>query len=362
MHVNKSGLVLGIETSCDETAAAVLDWEGRVRSSIVSSQHATHGPYGGVVPELAARRHIETIDPIARRALDEAAAGWTDLHLIACTSGPGLAGALLVGLSYGKALAYALGVPWVTVNHLEGHIASAWIDRPAIRSSALVLVVSGGHTHLYQTVGTSGYRLLGRTLDDAAGEAFDKGAKLLGLGFPGGPALDKLARAGNPKAVRFPRSLGKRTSLDFSFSGLKTSLLYYLRDHPDWDHPNRTADIAASYQEAIVDVLVTKALRAVEQSGERVLAVVGGVSANSRLRARLKDVATAQGIEVVIPPLSLCTDNAVMIARAGLDAYCQGHVASWDMESRANASFPVEAQPFGATATGRSRIFRSTHS
>jgi N6-L-threonylcarbamoyladenine synthase len=356
MRTTKSGLVLGIETSCDETAAAVLDWEGRPRSSIVSSQHATHGPYGGVVPELAARRHIETIESIAQRALDEAAAGWGNLHLIACTNGPGLAGALLVGLSYGKALAYALRIPWVTVNHLEGHIASAWIDRPAIGSPALVLVVSGGHTHLYRTTGTSGYHLLGRTLDDAAGEAFDKGAKLLGLGFPGGPALDKLARSGNPKAVPFPRSLGKRTSLDFSFSGLKTSLLYYLRDHPDWEQPNRTADIAASYQEAIVDVLVTKALRAIEQSGERILAVVGGVSANSRLRARLMDVAAAQGIEVVIPPLSLCTDNAVMIARAGLDAYRQGRIASWDVESRANASFPVADPQFAETAAGKSRI------
>lgn len=361
MHATKSALVLGIETSCDETAAAVLDWEGRIRSSIVSSQHATHGPYGGVVPELAARRHIESVEPIAERALDEAAAGWANLRLIACTSGPGLAGALLIGLSYGKALAYALGIPWVTVNHLEGHIASAWIDRPAIRSAALVLVVSGGHTHLYQTVGTSGYRLLGRTLDDAAGEAFDKGAKLLGLGFPGGPALDTLARSGNPRAVRFPRSLGKRTSLDFSFSGLKTSLLYYLRDHPDWDHPTRTADIAASYQEAIVDALMIKALRAVEQSGERVLAVVGGVSANTRLRARLMEAARTEGIEVVIPPLSLCTDNAVMIARAGLDAYRQGRRASWDMESHANAAFPLEDQPFGRTVPDRSSSLRGTH-
>lgn len=362
MLANNSGLVLGLETSCDETAAAVLDWEGRVRSSIVSSQHATHGPYGGVVPELAARRHIETIESIARRALDQADAGWANLRLIACTSGPGLAGALLVGLSYGKALAYALRIPWVTVNHLDGHIASAWIDRPASRSSALVLVVSGGHTHLYRTAGTSGYRLLGRTLDDAAGEAFDKGAKLLGLGFPGGPALDKLARSGNPKAVRFPRSLGKRTSLDFSFSGLKTSLLYHLRDHPDWDQPTRTADIAASYQEAIVDVLVIKALRAVDQSGLRTLAVVGGVSANSRLRARLMEAASTQGIEVVIPPLSLCTDNAVMIAKAGLDAYCQGRMASWDMESQANASFPGTDEPFNGVAIENSRSPQVTHS
>lgn len=362
MHAHNSGLVLGIETSCDETAAAVLDVEGRVRSSIVSSQHATHGPYGGVVPELAARRHIETIESIVRRALDEAAVQWPDLCMIACTSGPGLAGALLVGLSYGKALAYALRIPWVTVNHLEGHISSAWIDRPAAGPSAVVLVVSGGHTHLYRTMGTSEYRLLGRTLDDAAGEAFDKGAKLLGLDYPGGPALDKLARSGNPKAIRFPRSLGKRTSLDFSFSGLKTSLLYYLRDHSDWDQPNRMADVAASYQEAIVDVLVTKALRALEQSGERILAVVGGVSANSRLRTRLTDAATAYGIEVVIPPLALCTDNAVMIARAGLDAYCQGRVAPWDAESQANAPFPLTGAPFGGASAGASPSLVDTRS
>lgn len=333
---SESGRLLAIETSCDETAAAVIAFDGTVLSSVVASQGETHAPYGGVVPELAARRHIETIDTVVRKAMEHAGCPWTAVRGVATTQGPGLAGALLVGLSYGKACAYALRVPLLLVNHLHGHMASAWMTRPDFPREAVVLVVSGGHTHLYRVSRPGRYRLLGRTLDDAAGEAFDKAAKLLDLGYPGGPLIDRLAQRGRPNAIRFPRSKGKRGSLDFSFSGLKTSLLYYLRDHDSWREPGHLADIAASYQEAIVDVLVSKAIDALRQTGVSALAVVGGVSANSRLRARLTEAASAEGITLSVPPLSLCTDNAAMIAAAGLDAFAAGRIAGWEAESAAD--------------------------
>ncbi len=334
-----SDTLLAIETSCDETAAAVVGLDGTLRSSVITSQVDTHAPYGGVVPELAARRHIESVDAVVRKALQDADGKWGDVRAIAATQGPGLAGALLVGLNYAKACAYARRIPLLLVNHLQGHIASAWIDRPEFPRKAVVLIVSGGHTHLYRTDPSGHFSLLGRTLDDAAGEAFDKAARLLGLGYPGGPLIDRLARQGNSRAVRFPRSMGSKRSLDFSFSGLKTSLLYYLRDHPDWNLPNRMADIAASFQEAIVDVLTAKALEAVRREHLSALAVVGGVSANSRLRARLADETAAHGIHLSIPRLVWCTDNAVMIAAAGLESYYAGRFAPWDAEAEANLAF-----------------------
>ncbi len=325
--------LLGLETSCDETAAAVMRGEGILLSSVLYSQHDVHRRYGGVVPELAARRHIETVEAVVAEAMTQAKIEWSDLHAVAVTSGPGLAGALLVGVSVGKALAYARGIPLIGVNHLEGHIASAWMECPDLPRPCMILVVSGGHTHLYLTGSVGAYQLVGHTLDDAAGEAFDKAAKMLGLGFPGGPALDRLAQFGNPAAVSFPRPYLKNNNLDFSFSGIKTALLYYLRDLERSGTPRPLADIAASYQEAIVEVLVDKAFAAVKEYKACALAVVGGVSANSRLRTLLTARASKMGIPLAIPRGAFCTDNAAMIAAAGRQAYLAGHRASWELEA-----------------------------
>ncbi len=343
-----SSTILGLETSCDETAAAVLGERGEVLSNVLYSQHEVHGRYGGVVPELAARRHIETVERVVAEALARARKTWTDLDAIAVTRGPGLAGALLVGVSMGKALAYALGVPLIGVNHLEGHLASAWIEEPDFPLPCVVLVVSGGHTHLYLLSRERAPELIGHTLDDAAGEAFDKAAKMLGLEYPGGPAIDRLARSGNAAAIPFPRPYLKRQNLNFSFSGLKTALLYYLRDLDRAGGPRAVSDIAASYQEAIVEVLVKKALTAVRRYRVKALAVVGGVAANSRLRSLLSARAESAGVQVALPRLVYCTDNAVMIAAAGRQALLQGRVASWDMEAQADLAV---AEKGGAGAT-----------
>jgi N6-L-threonylcarbamoyladenine synthase len=332
------GPILGIETSCDETAASVLAADGAVLSNIIMSQHAVHQRFGGVVPELASRAHIESIEDVSAAALQQAGLAWTDLTGIAVTQGPGLAGALLVGVNYAKALAYALNIPVVGVSHLEGHIASAWLQDPAFPLPCVVLVVSGGHTHLYYKELSCHCRLLGSTRDDAAGEAFDKGAQLLGLEYPGGPAIDRLARQGNPDTIAFPRSYLKKGSLDFSFSGLKTALLYTLQAMNEQSFAAQAADLAAGYQEAIVDVLVDKAFAAVRSSGARALAVVGGVSANSRLRALLQQRATSESLPLSLPPLTYCTDNAAMIAAAGRQALRTGLRAPLDIDAQASLS------------------------
>jgi N6-L-threonylcarbamoyladenine synthase len=352
-----SPTILAIETSCDETAAAVMTGDGRLASSVLCSQHDVHARYGGIVPELAARRHIETVDTIATEALRKAGMTWADIQAVAVTSGPGLAGALLVGVSFGKSLAYALRIPLIAVNHLEGHIASAWIGQPDFPTPCVVLVVSGGHTHLYLVETDGTLPLLGKTLDDAAGEAFDKAAKILGLGYPGGPAIDRLAQAGCATAVRFTRPYLKPGSLDFSFSGLKTALLYYWRDRGQSASQKSVADVAAGYQEAIVDVLVEKAFRAVRRRRVPALAVVGGVSANSRLRARLAARAAETGIRLALPPLALCTDNAAMIAAAGRRAFRQGRLASWELEASADLSLSTAAdfQPLRDRQAGARR-------
>lgn len=311
-------LILGIETSCDETGAAVVEDGSRVLSNVLFSQDEIHAPFGGVVPELACRRHVLVIANVVEKALDGANIRPTDLDGIAVTRGPGLMGALLVGISFAKALAYRHRRPLIGINHLEGHMAAVRLEGEAsgrIEFPVVALVVSGGHTNLYRMNSFQDCRQIGRTIDDAAGEAFDKGAKMLGLGFPGGPAIDRLAREGDPKAVPFPRPYTDKDIPDFSFSGLKTSLRYYLNRNPD-PSPGHRADVAASYQEAIVDVLAVKSLRAVEATGAKGLVVSGGVAANSRLRTVLESSIREVGARLIIPRPAYCTDNGAMIAAA----------------------------------------------
>jgi N6-L-threonylcarbamoyladenine synthase len=315
-------VILGIETSCDETAAALVTQDGQILANVVASQADLHAKYGGVVPEVASRRHLELVTPVIREALDEAGATLDDVGSVAVTTGPGLIGALLVGLSAAKALAWARRLPLVPVDHLHGHVASLFLEPTSLEPPFTCLLASGGHTLLLDVRdrGWESVRVLGTTLDDAAGEAFDKGARLLGLSYPGGAALDALAREGDPEAYAFP--VARVGGLDFSFSGLKTALLYAVRDLPADELERRRADLAAAYQRAIVRALVGR----VEAAGGERIAVVGGVAANSELRASLPDATAA--------PLALCTDNAAMIASAaryterldspdylGLDAY-----------------------------------------
>ena len=304
--------VLGIETSCDETAAAVVDAGRDVRSSVVSSQVDLHARFGGVVPELASRAHVDLLTPVVAEALVTAGADGPDIAAVAATVGPGLVGALLVGVSYAKALALVWGVPFVGVNHLEGHLYACFLDEPNLELPAVVLLVSGGHTMLILMEEHGHYQMLGETIDDAAGEAFDKVARFLGLGYPGGPAIDRLAMDGNPEAVRFPRGLLDE-AYDFSFSGLKTSVITHVRKNPDL----AIEDIAASFQEAVVDVLVTKARRAAQATGAKAICLAGGVAANSSLRERTLDACIADGLQAYVPSRAMCTDNAAMIAAAG---------------------------------------------
>ena len=299
-------LILGLETSCDETAAALVSRNGAILANVVSSQAELHAKYGGVVPEVASRRHLELITPVIREALQEAGAQLEHVQRIAVTQGPGLIGALLVGLSAAKALAWALRLPLIPVDHLHGHVASLFLKPDPVEPPFLCLLASGGHTLLLDVQDKRGFRILGTTLDDAAGEAFDKGARLLGLGYPGGAAIDRLAREGDPEAYDFP--VARVPGLDFSFSGLKTALLYKVRELEADELERRRADLAASYQRAIVRALVERAEAAAEQVGMDRIAVVGGVAANSELRAALPGAALA--------PLELCTDNAAMIASA----------------------------------------------
>jgi N6-L-threonylcarbamoyladenine synthase len=299
-------LILGLETSCDETAAALITDDGEIRSNVVSSQADLHARYGGVVPEVASRRHLELVTPVIREALGEAHAELSDVERIAVTRGPGLIGALLVGLSAAKALAWALRLPLAPVDHLHGHVASLFLEPDPVQPPLLCLLASGGHTLLLDVQDHAGFEVLGTTLDDAAGEAFDKGARLLGLGYPGGAEIDRLAQEGDPELFEFP--VARVPGLDFSFSGLKTALLYKVRELGDEEVGRRRADLAASYQRAIVRALVERTTAAAEQTGAEQVAVVGGVAANSELRASLPGAALA--------PLELCTDNAAMIASA----------------------------------------------
>jgi N6-L-threonylcarbamoyladenine synthase len=305
-------VVLGIETSCDETAAAVVMGGDDVLSSVVSSQVDLHAQFGGVVPEVASRAHVELMMPVVARALVEAGIPDERVDAVAATIGPGLVGALLVGVSAAKALALVWDVPFVAVNHLEGHLYAALLDEPHIEFPLVVLLVSGGHTLLVVMEGHGRYRVLGRTVDDAAGEAFDKVARFLGLGYPGGPAIERAAMAGDPDAIAFPRAM-LDDGLQFSFSGLKTAVVNYVRAHPE----AATADVAASFQRAVVDVLVTKARRAARAEGAKALALGGGVAANSELREHFLEACAQEGWHGLLPSRSMATDNAAMIAANG---------------------------------------------
>lgn len=308
--------ILAIESSCDDTAAAVL-LDGRVLSSVVASQDAVHGEYGGVVPELASRSHIRAITPTIERALVAGGTTLEDVDAVAATCGPGLIGSLLVGLSTAKAIAYARRLPFLGVNHLEGHLLSVQLDR-RVEFPYLALLVSGGHTSLYHAEALGRYRLLGATRDDAAGEAFDKVAKILGLGYPGGPAIDRLARRGDPAAIRFPRarlkSHARTRPFDFSFSGIKTAVWLHVRERGAGE--DTRPDIAASFQDAVIDMLLDTTFAAAEATGARRVVIAGGVSANSQLRRRALAEGKAAGLEILIPSLEYCTDNAAMIGLA----------------------------------------------
>jgi N6-L-threonylcarbamoyladenine synthase len=307
---------LGIETSCDDTCAAVVTGDGEIRSSVISSQARFHDRYGGVVPEVASRHHLELVNAVVEAALEQAGSRQDELTAVAATSGPGLIGALLIGLSTAKALAAAWRLPFVAVDHLHGHVAANFLQPDPIDPPFLCLIASGGHTLLARVERPGSYEVLGQTRDDAAGEALDKAARLLGLGYPGGAEIDRLARSGDPRSFDFPVGMRRSGSLDFSFSGLKTAFVYTVRDLGPSEAEARKADLAASFQRAVVDTLVSRLEKALESVPDRRLALGGGVAANSELRQRVGNLCADRGIELKIPTPELCTDNAAMIASA----------------------------------------------
>jgi N6-L-threonylcarbamoyladenine synthase len=320
-------LVLAIETSCDDTGAAVVLNGRKILSNVVSSQVSIHQKYGGVVPELASRRHIESIVPIVTEALEMGKVTLRDIDGISVTQGPGLVGSLLVGLSFAKSLSFVTRLPFVGVNHIEAHLSAIFLEEKPPKFPFIGLVVSGGHTSLFRVDGFGKYKRLGQTRDDAAGEAFDKVAKLLSLGYPGGPVIDELSKSSNPKAVRFPRPTLGKNSLDFSFSGLKTAVVNYVKSHPEpagGYSEELIRDIVSSFQEAVVDVLVKKTLQAAQHQGLRRIVLSGGVAANRRLRERIKEEASQQKVKVYIPSPSFCTDNAAMVGVVGYEYLKRG--------------------------------------
>ena len=322
-------LILGIETSCDETAAAVVANGNTVVSSVVSSQVDLHARYGGVVPEIASRAHVELLTPAVAQALVESGIDGHELQAVAATVGPGLAGALLVGISAAKAYALAWGLPFIGVNHMEAHLYASFLEEPDLEPPLVVLLVSGGHTMLVSMDDHGRYRLLGTTVDDAVGEAYDKVARFLGLGYPGGPAIDRLAVHGDPAAIAFPRPMPE--GFDFSLSGLKTAVIRYVHDHPE----AANADVAASFQAAVVDTLIDKTRRALAEVGAKTVCLGGGVAANSLLRERMLDLATEDGLRCFLPSRAMCTDNAAMVAAA----------AWWRYQADGPTPLDVGAQP-----------------
>ena len=329
----KDILILGIESSCDETAAAVVKNGREVLSNVINTQIALHKKFGGVVPEVASRRHIETIDAVIDEALSEANVTFNDIDAIAVTYGPGLVGALLVGVSTAKALAFALGKPLVAVHHIKGHIMANFVSHKNLEPPFICLVASGGHSHIVAVEDYTKLEIMGRTRDDAAGEAFDKIARVLGLGYPGGPLIDKIAKEGNPDAVQFPRVRMDKDSLDFSFSGVKTAVINYLHKLEQNGEEYNKADIAASFQNAVTDVLCEHTLEAALRRGSKTIALAGGVASNSALREKMTRTAEKQRIKVVYPEPVLCTDNAVMIACAGYYEYQENNFADMTLNA-----------------------------
>ncbi len=333
-------LILGIESSCDETAAAVVKNGREVLSNVINTQIDLHKKYGGVVPEIASRKHIESINPIIDEALFNAGVKIDDIDAIAVTYGPGLIGALLVGVSTAKAYAYAAKKPLVPVHHIKGHIMANFIAHPDLEPPFVCLVASGGHSHIVEVKDYMHLEVLGRTRDDAAGEAFDKIARVIGLGYPGGPLIDKLAKEGNPKAIKFPRVRMENNSLDFSFSGVKTAVINYLHKAEQNHEEINKADVAASFQDAVTDALCEHTTEAAKKCGANIIALAGGVASNSDLRRKMTAVAGELGIKVVYPEPVLCTDNAAMIACAGYYNYINGERA--DLSLNAVATLPLE--------------------
>ena len=329
-------LILAIESSCDETAAAVVKNGRTVCSNVISSQIETHTVYGGVVPEIASREHIKAVNYVIERALAEAGERLEDMTAIAVTYGPGLVGALLVGVAEAKAIAYAAGKPLVGVHHIEGHVAANFIENPDLEPPFVCLIVSGGHTHLVIVRDYGEFEIIGRTRDDAAGEAFDKVARAIGLGYPGGPKIDRAARQGNPEAIVFPRGRVEGSPYDFSFSGLKSAVLNYLNHAQMTGETICTADVAASFQKSVVDSLVSRAVAAAQEYGFDKLAIAGGVAANTALRAAMEKACKKSGIRFYYPSPIFCTDNAAMIGSAAYYEYMKGNLAGWDLNAVPN--------------------------
>lgn len=326
-------LILAIESSCDETSAAVVKNGREVLSNVISSQIETHKIFGGVVPEIASRQHIQAIDGVVSQALEQANVGFDDITAIAVTYGPGLVGALLVGLSHAKALAFALNKPLIPVHHIEGHIAANYIQDPEWEPPFVCMVVSGGHTHLVYIRDYDDFEILGRTRDDAAGEAYDKVARVIGLPYPGGPQIDRLSNEGDPFAIDFPRVTLESDTYDFSFSGLKSAVLNYINKAKMKNEPVNDADVAASFQQAVIEVLVQKAMKACKEYGSGKLALAGGVSANKHLRAAMQAACDENGIKMCVPAPVLCTDNAAMIGSAGYYEYIKGKRADMSLNA-----------------------------